>query len=198
MLFFTLNLLAKNYVLVFLRLIATDQVMMISPGIKSMEFDPQTPKGTLISVYTIYFNISDGSPLHKFNESGELEVFVQSDAIKHFGAEGMSSSSNQFLYYYHYYETQFSVHLPGIEDTTFVREAGPIDSIFSVDNSVIETCSRDGSKFLIAPVEIYLSSPFFYHLGLQWLSLKVAISQGDPKKYLGVVDNNLFLNISAG
>ena len=170
---------------------------MISPGIKGLEFDPQTPKGTLISMYTIYLDISDGSPLHRFNESGVMEMSVQSNAIKHVSNEDLSSSSSQFLYYYHYYKTQFTIQLPGMENVTaLVREAGPIDAVFPENSSTVKTCLRAGSKFLVVPVEVYLSSPFFYQLGLHWLSLKVAISQ--PNEYLGFVDNNLFININAG
>ena len=172
--------------------------MIISPGIRGLQFEPQTQEGTLISIYTMYFNISDGSPLHTFNASGMIEISVQSNAIKHFGKETLPNSSYQFPYYYHDYRPQFTIHLPGFENSTLINAAGPIDSIFPVSSSAIETCLRAGSKFLVVPVEIYLSSPFFYHLGHQWLLFKVAIIQNVPKKNVGVVVNNLFVNISAG
>ena len=128
-----------------------------------------------------------------------MEMSVQSNSIKHvmLSEEDQSSSSSHFLYYYHYYKAQFTIQLPGMKNATaLVREAGPIDAIFPVNDSAIKTCLRAGSKFLAVPVQVYLSSPFFYQLGIHWLSLEVAISQ--HKKYLGFVDINLFININAG
>lgn len=176
---------------------AKDQVVVISPGVDGFELDPQTPKGTLISKYTLYFNVSDGSPLMNFNESGMLEMFVQSNPVRHSASEGPSTST-EFLYHYHYYKAQFGVKLPGVKEATLVNVTGPIDMILSLSNPTIKTCFRAGSAFIMVPVEIYLWSPFFYHLGLQWLSLELILSKGIPKQYLAVLDSYLFISIGAG
>ena len=104
----------------------------------------------------MFLNITNGSSFAKFDGDIVFRWFFHHSFSLH----------NTGLFYYHYYQSEFGVKLPGMEVSQSVNLMGPIKELFPVSNTEIEQCSWGNSTFIKVPVDIYLLSPYLYHLGI--------------------------------
>ena len=96
-------------------------------------------------------------------------------------------------YIYRYYAPEFGIKLSGMDISAFIDLKGPIEELFPVSNTEIEQCSWGGSTFIKVPVEIYLLSPYLYHLGISFIIYDIYVpGYGHPPhlyKWLAIETN---------
>ena len=123
----------------------------------------------------MYLNITEGSPLLEFDEDDTIGLNVYS------GSWNVHYSNGELNTYIHYYQAQFGAKLPGEEVSTFINSTGPVEEAFPLSDPEIEQCSRESSPFIKVPVEVYLQSPYIYHLGVvfSWIEIYVTNNTQD-------------------
>ena len=158
----------------------SDTLISGIPQIAVVEIDPRTPQGTKIYSYNMFLNITKGSPLMEFYGNHTISWLLYYFTTYH----GKDIWSDEFWdYAYHYYMPQFGVKVPGMEVSAFIYLTGPIEELFPVSNTEIEQCSWGNSTFIKVPVEIYLLSPYLYHLGTSLIDHDIYV-QGYKHSYL--------------
>ena len=110
----------------------------------------------------------------------------------------MGGNSSSYMYdfwhyYYHYYQPQFGIKVPGMEVSAFIDLTGPIEELFPISNPDIEQCSWGNFTFVKVPVDVYLLSPYVYHLGTSFISSYITAESYSQSTYssnwLGVETN---------
>ena len=144
-----------------------------------MEINPQTPRGVKIYSYNLFLNITGGSPLKEIDGNSTISWFLYYDSTYH----GGNSSSYEY-YDYHYYEPQFGIKVPGMDVSAFIDLTGPIEELFPVSNTDIEQCSWGNFTFIKVPVDVYLLSPYVYHLGTSYIGSFIAAESYNQSTFL--------------
>ena len=175
----------------------TNEIISGIPELPSVEVDPQTPQGTKLFSFNLFLNISEGSPALEIGENFTIMWSFYYDGNFH----GDDPTSYYYLYHhYHYYQPQIGVKLPGMNTSTFINLTGPVQELFPVSNTEIEQCSWGGFTFIKVPVEIYLQSPYLYHLGTLFLHNYIRL-QEKKQDYFQWVDSfgtEIFITTNAG
>ena len=162
-----------------------------------MEFDPQTPQGTKLFSFDMLLNITKGSPILELGENFTINWFFYYDGNYH-------GDDVNFVYYlnhyYHYYEPQVGIKLPGMNTSAFINLTGPVEELFPLSNTDIEQCSWGGSTFIKVPVGIYLQSPYLYHLGTLFLYSYINVLEKKQNYFQWVdsFDTEFFITTNAG
>ena len=157
----------------------SDALISGIPGFAYMEINPQTPQGTKIYSYNLFLNITGRSSLKEFDGNSTIRWFI----YYHFTYHGGNSSSYEH-YDSHYYEPQFGIKVPGMEVSAFIDLTGPIEELFPISNPDIEQCSWGNFTFIKVPVDVYLLSPYVYHLGASFIASLISVESYSHSTYL--------------
>ena len=159
----------------------SDALISGIPEFTYVEINPQTPQGTKIYSYNLFLNITVGSPLMELDGNPTISWYLYYGETYH----GENSSSYEYWDYIdHYYEPQFGIKVPGMEVSTFVDLTGPIEGLFPVSNPEIEQCSWGNFTFIKVPVDVYLVSPYVYHLGTSFIHSRILAESYSQSTYL--------------
>lgn len=176
---------------------ASNTNISVSPGLMGLKADPETPQGTLVFSYNMYLNISEGTNILQLDGDDTFSLHAYSGEVFHFSEGDLSST--ELYYYYHYYQTQFSIKLPGMEASTFINLTGPIQEKFPLSNALIEECSWGNSAYIKVPVEVFLDSPYLYHLGNIYVYIDGYIRENTQNYYQEhYFYNELYISTTAG
>ena len=176
-----------------------NKVISWIPELPSVEIDPQTPQGTKLFSFNLFLDISEGSPALALGNKFTINWAISYQRTYH-GYNPAYYNYYDFIYYSHYYQPQIGVKLPGINISTFVNLTGPIEELFPMSNAEIEHCSWANFTFIKVPVEIYLQSPYLYHLGKLYMysSIRVLENKQNPYPYVDSLDTSFTITANAG
>ena len=160
--------------------VGTNALVSGIPQYPSVDLDPKTPQGTKVFSYNLFLNISTGSPFLELDGNSTIMWYLFYDGTYHTG--DFYDYYYQY-YYYHYYQPQFGIKLPEMEVSGFINLTGPIEVAFPLSNTEIEQCSWGSSTFIKVPVEIYLESPYIYHLGTSVLQGYIHVEENTLSNY---------------
>ena len=141
----------------------------------------------------MFLNMTEGSPFVELDDNVTLNWYFYYRPT-YYHADNSSGYSN---FYSHYYQPEIGVEVPGMEVSTYIYLTGKIEELFPLSNTEIEQCSWRNSKFIKVPVEMYLLSPYLYHLGIFFLSSSIHMYVGSYYRstYLGT---NVVIETNAG
>ena len=88
-----------------------------------MEIDPQTPQGTKLFTFSLFLNISEGSPALEIGKNFTIVWDFYYDGTFH---TDYSTDFSYLHHYYHYYHPQLGVKLPGMDISSFINLTGPV------------------------------------------------------------------------
>ena len=160
------------------------------PGLPSVQIDPQTPQGTKLFSFNVFLNISEGSLALELGDNFTINWASYYKRTYH----------PYHTNYYHYYQPQIGVKLPGMNISSFVNLTGPVQELFPVSNAEIEQCSWGNFTFIKVPVDIYLQSPYLYHLGQSYMynSIRVLESKQSYFQWVESLDTDFSIAAYAG
>ena len=161
------------------------------PGLPSVEIEPETPQGTKLFSFNVTLNISEGSLALELGKNFTINWAIPYKRTFHY---------QYYTSYSHYYHPQIGVKLPGMNISTFVNLTGPIEELFPVSTGEIEQCSWGSFTFIEVPVEIYLQSPYLYHLGKVYMynSIRVLENKQNPYQWVDSLDTDFSITANAG
>ena len=158
----------------------SDTLISGIPEYALVEIGPQTPQGTKIYSYNMFLNTTDGSPFTEFDENDLIDWFI------YYGSTYHGEDPQSYVYWadiYHYYEPQFGIKVPGMEISAYINLTGLIEDISPVSDKEIEQCSWGNSTFIKVPVDVYLLSPYIYHLGTSFIVSRISVETSSQFTY---------------
>ena len=168
----------------------SDALISGIPQVTFTDIDPRTSQGTKVYHYNMFLNISNGSAFTNFDGNDAISLSLKYQLTYHWEDPG---SIEDWDYIYHYYVPQFGIKVPGMDISAFIDLTGLIEELVPFSNKEIEQCSWGGSTFIKVPVEIYLLSPYLYHLGTSLIVQDIYVQSNGQSYYqyrwLGIETN---------